>query len=266
MAACYLLRFDDICPTMNWAVWREIEIILAEYQVRPILAVIPDNRDPFLVQGQAAPDFWDRARAWQAQGWTIGMHGYQHRYTRRECGLVGLNHYSEFAGHDFNEQYTRLAAGRSILEAEGIHPEVFIAPAHSFDWMTVDALRQLGFRSLSDGFSLFPFTDRFGITWVPQQLWSFRRRPFGTWTVCMHMNSWQQSDLKGFRAGLQQYHAGVVDLETVLKTSGSRLPDSLNRLSAKLYGAAIHLKARVNRISHPCEKQTGLDISIGTAS
>ena len=44
----YLIRFDDICPTMNWVIWTEIDEILTTEGIKPILAVIPDNRNPVL--------------------------------------------------------------------------------------------------------------------------------------------------------------------------------------------------------------------------
>src|SRR5213594_2026420 len=63
--AQYLLRFDDICPTMNWRVWAEIESVLIQRRLKPILAVVPDNRDPGLQVDTPVADFWERARAWQ---------------------------------------------------------------------------------------------------------------------------------------------------------------------------------------------------------
>ena len=45
-----------------------------------------------------ADDFWARVRGWQARGWAIGLHGYQHRYVTHDGGLVPLNQRSEFAG------------------------------------------------------------------------------------------------------------------------------------------------------------------------
>ena len=43
--ATYLVRFDDICPTMNWEAWEQVENVLVSEGIRPILAVVPDNRD-----------------------------------------------------------------------------------------------------------------------------------------------------------------------------------------------------------------------------
>ena len=53
--ARYLLRFDDLCPTMNWGMWDRIEELLVKASIRPIVAVIPDNRDPKMDIGPADP-------------------------------------------------------------------------------------------------------------------------------------------------------------------------------------------------------------------
>ena len=85
MGVKFLLRFDDMCPTINWDVWQKLEDVMIEEDVRPILSVIPDNQDPILHECEPNERFWERVRAWQARGWTIGLHGYQHRYVSRNC-------------------------------------------------------------------------------------------------------------------------------------------------------------------------------------
>src|ERR1700676_5179596 len=77
MSVKFLLRFDDICPTMDWKIWNEVETILVEEGIKPILAVIPDNQDETLHDAEPNRHFWDRVRSWQTRGWTIGLHGYQ---------------------------------------------------------------------------------------------------------------------------------------------------------------------------------------------
>ena len=122
----YLVRFDDVCPTMCWSTWNQIERILIDQDVRPILAVVPDNQDPELDREPADPRFWERVRGWQARGWTIALHGYQHRYVTQSPGLVGLNRYSEFAGLPYAEQHRKLSAGLAIFEREGIQPQLWV--------------------------------------------------------------------------------------------------------------------------------------------
>ena len=79
MTAKYLLRFDDLCPTMNWDVWREVEQILYDTGVKPILAVVPDNKDEALRCGEPNSQFWEHVRQWQRAGAAVGLHGFEHR-------------------------------------------------------------------------------------------------------------------------------------------------------------------------------------------
>ena len=41
MTAKYLIRLDDACDTSNLSKWAEIERILDNFSVKPIVAVIP---------------------------------------------------------------------------------------------------------------------------------------------------------------------------------------------------------------------------------
>lgn len=232
MSAQYLLRFDDICPTMRWSVWEQIEPLLVLHRIRPILAVVPDNHDEKLRVDPPAPDFWNRVRTWQERGWTIGMHGYQHRYSTNRAGIIGLNRRSEFAGRPEPAQRDALASGLRILREHGVEPTVWVAPAHSFDHVTVRLLRQMGLTTISDGFSLYPFRDAHGMFWIPQQLWAFRPKPRGVWTVCLHINGWTSRDIERFREDLWSFAGQVVDVPTVLATYGDRRRSVLDGLTA----------------------------------
>ena len=152
----YLIRFDDICPTMNWTVWDVIESHLVRRSIRPILAVVPDNRDPKLIVDGARPDFWERVRSWQEAGYAIAAHGYQHRYVNKNAGLMRLNPQSEFAGLPRNAQEAKLRAGLEIFAKYGVRADAWVAPAHSFDRTTVDVLADLGVSVISDGLWPWP--------------------------------------------------------------------------------------------------------------
>src|SRR5688572_26098530 len=153
----YLLRFDDICPTMNWSLWAEIENMLVERRLKPILAVVPDNRDPALRVDSPAEDFWDRVRGWRDRGWTIALHGFQHRYVSRNAGMVAIRKKSEFAGLLAEEQREKLRRGMEIFEREGVAPRVWIAPGNTFDATTVSLLPNFGIRVISAGYFQFPY-------------------------------------------------------------------------------------------------------------
>ena len=230
MAAKYLIRIDDICPTMNWAVWREIESLLMQWDIKPLLAVVPDNQDDALKRNPPDLMFWDHVRRWRAQGWSIGMHGYQHKYVTNDPGIIGINKYSEFAGLPREMQASKLYMACEIFLRQEIEPDVWIAPAHSFDRTTVDLLKETGLGRISGGFSLFPSVDSSGVLWIPQQLWRFRAMPFGVWTVCLHPNDWGPREVLSFERNIDKYRENIVTLDDVVTSYGDRqrsLGDSL---------------------------------------
>lgn len=218
----YLVRFDDICPTMNWAVWEAIERELDACGVKPILAVVPDNRDPKLEVDPPRADFWDRVRTWQAKGYTIALHGYQHRYVNRNPGLMGLTRQSEFAGLPRAEQKAKLESALAIFADEKVRIDAWVAPSHSFDRATVALLAELGVTTISDGLWPKPFEDKDGVRWIPQQLWGFREKGDGVWTVCNHHNGWSEPRLAAFGEALRAYAPRMTDVPSVLRSCAGR--------------------------------------------
>ena len=213
--ARYLLRFDDICPTMKWGIWREIEALLLEKNVKPILAVVPENQDPLLMLDNPVPDFWDRVRRWQSLGWTIALHGYQHKYVNSRKGLMGISPYSEFTGLPREDQEERLRRGMEIFRQQGIHTDVFVAPAHSFDRTTLSLLPKCGLKIVSDGLSRFPYRTKEGLFWIPQQVWRFASKRSGVWTVCFHHNTWGRQDMEKFRRELDCFQGHLTSVQEV---------------------------------------------------
>jgi len=214
--AQYLLRFDDICPTMNWKVWGEIEAILLDHRFKPMLAVVPDNRDPVLQVDSPRTDFWDRVRGWQDRGWTIALHGFQHCYVSRNAGMIAVRKKSEFAGLPAVQQRDKLKRGVEIFERERITPRAWIAPGNSFDATTVSLLPDFGIRIISGGYFQCPYVCDAGISWVPHQLYYFRPAPAGVWTVCYHHNKWDSAKLRRFRNDLDRYNRDIASLDAVL--------------------------------------------------
>jgi predicted deacetylase len=212
MRAKYLLRFDDICPTMRWSLWNAVEALLERYDVHPILAVVPDNHDPELVVEAFRSDFWEWVRQKQLRGWCIGLHGYQYRYETSEAGLLCINARSEFAGLPVAVQEDKLRRGLAIFEAHGVRADAFVAPAHSFDEATLQALRNLRLQIISDGFFRRPCSYQ-GLLWIPQQIWQFRRMPAGVWTVCCHPNHWSVRDLQNLERFLERFRPQLMTFE-----------------------------------------------------
>lgn len=166
MGTKILIRFDDICPTMDWTQWQRAMDVLEPAGARPLLGVIPECRDPELQLESAREDFWDYVAGLQKLGFTIAMHGCHHVYDSDMHGIVNLTPRSEFAGHSYKIQYEKIKKGKEVLSQHGINTDVFFAPAHSYDEFTLMALADNGFRYISDGKSARPFL-RQGIVCIP---------------------------------------------------------------------------------------------------
>ena len=221
--AQYLLRIDDLSPTMDHRRWSGIRELIRSFGIRPILAVIPDNQDYVLSRSAPNPEFWEEMRDLENKGATIAMHGYRHECILHCFGVLPIHRYSEFAGLPLEEQCIQIRAGLALLRGYGLSPRLFVAPNHSFDNNTMRALSQEGLPYLSDGFARIPFRRR-GVTWIPQQLWSPASRKKGLWTICMHPDSTGSHRLREL-AGFLEKHAGqFTSFDEVVRTfRGGRL-------------------------------------------
>lgn len=188
MIAKYIFRIDDVCPTMNWKNFEELIKIFDKYKIKPIIGVVPDNKDKKLSVQEPVKNFWKEIRKMSNKGWIIAQHGYQHKYITNNSGIIGLNNYSEFAGLDYKDQYQKILSGKNILEEKlGTKIKWWMAPAHSFDKNTCRVLKELKFEYITDGIALYPF-KKDGLIWIPQQLWKPVKNLFGLWTICIHPN------------------------------------------------------------------------------
>ena len=110
------VRLDDITPDMDWERFYKFKALLDQYQVKPLIGVVPDNRDE-LLKGSGSPmdpePFFEYIRQLQKEGWTVAMHGYQHIYGTSKGGIFPLNHFSEFAGEPLEEQRRENCSGKT---------------------------------------------------------------------------------------------------------------------------------------------------------
>ena len=226
---------------MNWRVWEQLEPLLQAHGVKPIMAVVPDNHDRHLVVDAPQPGFWARVRRWQALGWTIALHGHQHVYATREAGLVGINRYSEFAGLAEDRQREKLQLALAVFEREGVRADAWVAPAHSFDAVTLRLLLQAGIHVISDGFYTRP-VRHLGAVWVPQQLWRFRPMRKGLWTVCFHHNNFDPAAIERFASDIAAYAQRIVDMPTAIGPGAVAPRGALDAAFASAWMAALRLK------------------------
>ena len=193
------VRMDDISPEMDWVKWERADRILKEHHITPLLGVVPDNRDPNLIRDRESHSqefFWDFLRKCQAEGYVLALHGCSHVYDTKKGGMFPLNSFSEFAGHSYEKQYERLSHGKRMLEQHGIHTDIFMAPAHSYDQNTLKALRELGIYKMTDGFGREPYVYR-GITFYPiaHHLEKQCNRE-GYTTFVLHTNTMEEKDFQ----------------------------------------------------------------------
>lgn len=199
-----LIRFDDICPTMDRSQWEAAESILKKYDIKPLLGVIPDCKDPVLMIDEARDDFWEWLKEKQSEGYTIAMHGCCHSYTSGHRGMINSGFESEFAGLPYETQYELICRGRDILKKNGIETDIFFAPSHSYDKNTLKALCAAGFGYMSDGMS--------GKAYMYKELLCLPCRSFGVpkirsrgyYTAVFHAHEWSRPDKAAEKLRLQQ--------------------------------------------------------------
>jgi hypothetical protein len=241
--AQYLLRFDDLCPTVSRSRWQRFLPLITEFGIHPILAVVPSNHDQRLVFSPADPEFWSQMRAMESAGAAIALHGFRHLCHSRHGGLVPLNRDTEFAGVPIDTQRTWIRAGLEILRGQGLNPGIWVAPRHGFDRATLRVLREEGIGAVSDGFARRPF-KRGGLVWIPQQLWAPVARSSGLWTICLHPNSAPDALVRQLREFLVLYAGRFTSVDKVLAEMPATGLGPLERIT----GAAALLRVRARRI------------------
>jgi hypothetical protein len=255
-SAEYLLRFDDLCPTMAADRWPPFLSLIEEFHLQPILAVVPDNHDPELDLSPPDPDFWDRMHALEAAGAVVGLHGYRHLCLSRGRGLLGLARASEFAGVPGETQRAWIADGLRILRGHGLNPRVWVAPRHGFDARTLVALRAEAIFLVSDGFARVPHLCG-GLTWIPQQLWGPVDKPMGLWTICIHPNTARAADIAALRNFLAAHADQFTSVDKALFLSRPTTLTLPERLHAEAGLCRVKLSAALKRVLNNGEGRGG---------
>jgi len=222
--------------------WERFSSMIEEFGVKPIVAVIPENRDSELELSPPDTEFWSRMCSLEAAGAMIGLHGYRHVCLSEGRSLVPLHRHSEFAAVAEETQRGWVQAGLAILRGHGLNPRIWIAPRHGFDRSTLRVLREEGISLVSDGFSRVPFR-RYGLTWIPQQLWAPVYKSSGLWTICVHSNTATDALLKELRMFLSE-HAG--QFTPVDRTVAEYAPEDLD-MTERLWGQLAFWRIQASR-------------------
>ncbi|MBP9997236.1 MAG: DUF2334 domain-containing protein [Lachnospiraceae bacterium] len=221
-----IIRLDDITPDMDWEKFYHVKDILDKYNVKPLIGVVPDNQDGTLHFGEPEPDFWEIIQGLADNGWVIAQHGTTHVYETTDAGILGINPFSEFAGLPYSKQLGKLRAGQKILSEHGIETDIFMAPGHTFDDETIEALKECGFSAVTDGLYTNSYLYK-DVLFVPCSLGS-KYEIEGIDTICLHTNLMKDDEFDKLESFLQLHQSEVVTFE----------PDIL-RLKAILWNSRV---------------------------
>jgi len=246
--AKYLIRVDDICEGLNLDNFVKLIEIFKNYDLKPIIAVIPKNVDKKLIYNNSiyGQSFWKLIQDLEKKyNWKVGIHGYEHNYVTNSSGLLKINNFSEFAGLTYHAQKIKIKKSIEIMKLYNLSTDLFIAPGHSFDKQTLKALLAEGVCNISDGFYRYPGMDKNGLFWIPQQLWNFELKKKGVWTVNFHINHWNKKNFVNLEKDLVKYKNSIVDFDYVKKFYSQKKLNNLdifeNYLKIKKNNLVDHL-------------------------
>jgi predicted deacetylase len=235
--AKYIFRMDDICPTMKWANFERLMDVFIPHGVVPLLGIIPENQDESLKVDPERSDFWTLMKTYCDQKLIeVAQHGTYHVYMSNRAGTLarefGFPDYSEFAGLDYATQLEKLKIGKEKLIGRGIDTDIFMAPAHSYDEVTVRALADAGFAAVTDGVARYPYLDQ-GLIFVPQIHWQPTKLSNGVSTICLHSNTMGEQQMQRVEKFVKENNKDII-----------RFSDALNDVRPYSNGFAYYWKLK----------------------
>jgi len=220
----FLIRLDDIAENMNWEMMDRATLLFDEYNIKPVLGVIPNNKDKELLSyPKKNLDFWEQVRNWKKKGWEIGMHGNSHVYDKYCKKKDYLNHGgdSEFCDHPFSNQIDKIKMGLEKFSKEKIKIRTFFAPNHTFDKNTLLALKECGVNQVLDGYGLMPYREN-GTNFIPQLFYKILPLPFGIQSFQVHLNYFDENDFEKFKKFIEKNFNKIITYDMAL----SKINDS----------------------------------------
>lgn len=212
----FIVRLDDACPSMDDKKWLRVEQLLNKYQIKPIVGIIPDNKDKEFCYS-SLKNFWTEiVPRWQEHDWIIAQHGLHHDLSKTVR--------TEFSGKSFQEQKEILTRGYELLQQHHVKPVCFFAPAHTFDNETIAAIKELQFyKFVSDGYAFYPYKKN-GVLFLPSVFDTPHKLfPFGIYTFIYHPNNMKEEDFQYLETFIQKYRKQFdVHLDFLLDKYGNR--------------------------------------------
>ena len=227
-----LIRIDDIAENMNWQLMNKCEILFNKYDIKPVLGVIPKNKDPNLLIFPKEENFWTKIKNWQNNGWEISMHGYSHEYEfeTNKNDYFNLGGKSEFFGKSLDMQVEKINHGLKIFKSHGIKIRSFFAPNHTYDLNTFEALKKCGIKIVLDGYGLQPYYKD-NLIFIPQLFYRIFSLPFAFQTTQLHLNEWNEKDYINFENYIIENQNKIISFQKILDhVSNNLFSDLINSI------------------------------------
>ena len=224
-----LIRMDDISENMNWALMDKCEKLFDKFEIKPLLGIIPINKDPELLKFPKNDRFWERVESWKNKGWEITMHGCNHLYTQKsdKNDIFNYGGNSEFYGLDYSTQLNKIKTGLEEFKKREIKVRSFFAPNHIYDSNTLKALKDSDIKIIIDGYGLFPYYKN-KILFIPQLFYKEIFLPFGIQSTQMHINEWNDEAYKNFEIFVEKNYSKILNLNNIIEIAN---PNSLQNLT-----------------------------------
>ena len=165
------------------------------------------------------------------------MHGYQHVYHKvnRKKLIIPYYNKSEFGGISLVDQKVKISKSLEIFKKNNIKPTVWVAPGHSFDNCTLDAIKEVtDIKIVSDGIAFFPYFEK-NLFFVPQQLWDIKLKNSGIWTICLKKTIFET-----------KIHKKTINVKDIDFRKNSK--SFFDRLYSLKYFAKYEIKYFINKI------------------
>ena len=146
------------------------------------------------------------------------------------------------------EQLASLKKGKAILESHGIHTDIFMAPAHSYDKNTLKALKETGFTRLTDGFGDKPYQWK-GMTFYPisfKQSNSLKQES-GYTTFVIHANTMNDKDFERYEKMFAEHKDKLISYQDYLQITPEKR-GSLGRIKEYLMAISKYVLVRLSSI------------------
>ena len=164
------------------------------------------------------------------------MHGNNHVYDKfcNKEDYLSLGGNTEFSGHTFENQLSKIKSGLNKFKSENLKIRVFFAPNHTFDNNTLLALKECGITEIIDGYGLMPYKKN-NIKFIPQLFYKNFILPFGIQSTQLHINYWEDKDFKKFEMFVERNKSKFITYEDAIsKVNNSPFYSIIKQLSEVL--------------------------------